>query len=465
MKRYKMSIFAVLLLTATCLVGCNVVSQSDDSQKNMQKTDVKMFSDWFDYDVFKEVPAMLVENTGFGLVNECGVANYTIDINNTSLEDYEAYLNLLEENDFIKYADNGAEGLVEAVYTATYTKDNLVVTVCQVVNIEKTYITACFDLPLSDHLVYREEYEADMISNAKTTLHMREMYEWGNSFLIQLKNGHFVVHDGGLAEDAKYLVDYLEKLAPNGEKPVVEGWFFSHAHQDHVELMATFAEDLELANRLYVEGFYYSEPSNSVAGTLDPGSIELIQYINSAPMAFRTVDGEVPKVYRPQTGQRYYFCDITIDVVYAQELMVIENITTDLNETSTWFMHTMENQKFLLAGDADEGSMRNVMRMYNKEYFVMDVLAVMHHGINVYDFFTAYCTFKTALYPNNTTGSRYESGTYARINENEFLKKSAVEYMSFGEGTVVLTFPYKVGTAETLPPTEWIYNPLKGIID
>ena len=176
-------------------------------------------------------------------------------------------------------------------------------------------------------------------------------------------------------------------------------------------------------------------------------------------------NGGTPKFYRPQFGQRYYFCDITIDVIESHEMMIFENSLSDINETSTWFMYNIEGQKFLLAGDADQGAQEVAMRTYDSDYFNLDVFAVFHHGINVYDFWTDYCTLKTVLYTNKECASSYanvEGSPYARVEENKHLRESCAEYMSWGDGTKVLTFPYKVGTAVTLPLETWEYHPERG---
>ena len=69
-------------------------------------------------------------------------------------------------------------------------------------------------------------YVKDNKEGAKTTFHMLELHDLGNSFLFQLKNGHFIISDGGRKTDLPYLLDYLGSLVPEGEKPVIEGWFY-----------------------------------------------------------------------------------------------------------------------------------------------------------------------------------------------------------------------------------------------
>ena len=44
--------------------------------------------------------------------------------------------------------------------------------------------------------------------------------------------------------------------------------------------------------------------------------------------------------------------------------------------------------------------------------------------------------------------------------ENDNLKAKAKEVFHFGEGTMVLTFPYKLGTAQRMEKFDTVYSPL-----
>lgn len=455
MKKHGLALLLTVLLLFS-LGGCNGTQGEDSDKADNDDPGVRTFADWTDIESFQTVPAMIVADTKIGSAVDYGGKDYVIDINGTDLEDYQAYLQTLEENGFKKYVDNGTEGLDGAVYTSTFTKDTLVVTVTQLVSCFKTYISACDGLALSPNLIYNDSYAADNMDGAKTTLHMQELYDNGNSFLIQLKNGHFIMNDGGRAEDLPYLLDYMESLVLEGEKPVVDAWFISHAHDDHVGWIKSIVSDASQIGRICVEAFYFSQPSSAVSvafGTTDVQNF-MINY-----QFLKNSEGNAPALYRPQTGQRYYFDDITVDVVFAQEQLTIDNYSGDYNDSSTWLMYTIEGQKFLLCGDAEFGSVKAVMHTYDSEYFNLDLYAVFHHGINVYDYFTDYCTLKTILYPNYRCGSLHAGNEWERKEANAHLISVAEEAIAWGKGTVVFSFPYEVGTARIMPATEWVYNP------
>ena len=171
-------------------------------------------------------------------------------------EAYHTCVEELEHEGYIKYVDNGEDGLNGNVFSTTLAKDNMSVTVIHQVKNRLTYIVYEAVGALSERLLYKEDYVKENIPGAKTTLHMRETYRPCSSYVLQLKNQHFVMCDGGYLEEASRVIEYLESLVPKGTKPVVEGWFITHPHHDHMEMFRTIADDPALAERIYVEGIY-----------------------------------------------------------------------------------------------------------------------------------------------------------------------------------------------------------------
>jgi len=466
MKNKKITIALLVVLVCLLLGGTAVVilwqTKSKQSETNEKVAAKGTFGEVTECEVLFDVPVMNLTEASVGEAVDYGEGNYIIDINGTDLEDYTAYLATLEKSGFKKHSDNGKEGMEGYIYTASFQKDDLTLTVTHIVKMDKTYVAACKNLPLSPYLNYSEESVANVSADAQTVLHMPELNWNGNSFIIQLKNGHFVVEDGGNEEDTLYLLDYLESLAPEGEKPVIEAWFISHAHSDHYGILKTMIDKPEYASRVLVEGFYFVPLSENMMSTFtsEKSLSTSMFYVLNAPNVFKTTSGDAPKMYRPQPGQRYHFCDVTIDIPLTADLFTKDTWhTADLNDTSTWLMHNIEGQRFLHAGDAGIGATKLAMLLYDKEYFDLEIFSVLHHGINAYDYFTDYCTIDTLLYTSFRTASIYEpSSKYAMVEGNKHLQESVVEYMSHGEGTLVLRFPYEIGSYDKLPPCDWRYN-------
>ena len=389
--------------------------------------------------LFEGIPCFLKQETAFEDPADYGAGNYVVTLEGVEKKQYVSYLGELEKSGFEKYADNG-EGLQGAVFSATYTKKKLVVTVTYLKAIKRMQISACINLPLSPYLLH-DAQKVQCQKGAKTKLHMVDVDAGGNSFVWQLKNGHFVISDGGHVGDTEHLLDYLCALVPKGEKPVVDAWFISHGHVDHTGALEGIAAHPEYADRIYVEGVYYNEP-NELVFALDPYvSSGCIIHMKDAIKILKATTGKAPELYRPQTGQRYYFCDMCVDIVLGQEQLPYENYSGDFNDSSTWCMFHVEGQKALFGGDGDKGGFRMMMDIYDKCYFEVELFSLLHHGHNTRDFITDYCVVQTVL----DTGFTDELPSY-RAKENAHLRDVTKEWISKRDGAKVLTFPYEIET-------------------
>jgi len=378
-----------------------------------------------------------------------GAGTYVTCIEDTTKADYESYIKQFEDKGFVKFSDNG-EGLDHAVYCSTYAKNNFVLTISYYSRQRKTNISFYQDFPLSENLVYKDSYVEGNVQNAKTKLHMLELRRLGNSFVFQLKNGHFLISDGGMQYDLVYLLDYLESLTPDGEKPVIDAWVITHAHADHCGALNAFVDIPEHKDRICVEGVYFSEPSQRITDKCG-GSIQ-IGKMKQATRLLKTSQGRQTPIYRPQTGQRYYFNDITMDILLTQEQVPFEKYKCDLNTSSTVCMFTIEGQKCFFSGDIHKEGLDFIKANYSQEYLKLDVFTLNHHGFNTSVSFTDYITVKTLLLTlQNQLPVR-------KIRQTKYFISKVEESLNWGDGTKILTFPYEVGSYETLPCNEWIYH-------
>ena len=395
-----------------------------------------------------------------------GDRNMVTTVTKTTSAEYTTYLNALETAGFETYATNEI-GTVEneKVISNTYTKDNLVLCANYFEKTDETTISY-YEGTVSENLVYKESYVADNKADAKTTLHMLELFHYGNSFVIQLKNGHFIISDGGFEEDLPYLFDYLEDLAGD-EKPVIEAWFITHAHGDHTGAFNALwgdREDHALIGRVYVNGVYYSSPSDVILEDPDCGAETLDYTLKRTVNLLRTESGEQTRLYRPQTGQRYYFNDTTIDILLAQEHLALDGsdgTRANLNSSSTVSLFTSDvgttyAQTCLLSGDIEEAGYDVIFKNYEAGLFDVNFFTLNHHGFNTGVDIANMITADTVLLTvRDITPVR-------RATAIAHLISKAKESMAWGNGTVVFTLPH-TASKETqnyvvLPSNEWIYH-------
>ena len=450
----------VPLLTGAILVALYAMSGTTSTEEVPQK-DFTMFSAYTEVGTFQNIPYMETEGSITAPENYGNNSGYIVNVSGSTVEEYKEYLNTLEASGFIKHSDNGEDAMEGNIMTASYMKDDITLTVSHAIHQDHTYISAAVDLPLSDYLIYKDEYVEGISEDAETKIHMMELYNIGNCFIIQLKNGHFIIEDGGAKQDAQYLIEYLEALVPEGEKPVIEAWFVSHPHSDHCGALAAIGANAQWAKRIYVEGFYFYDMSDTMLTflKLQPGMADT-RNVRLYHKAFKTTSGDIPNLYRPQLGQRYYFCDIQIDVALTIEQCAKETLeNNDLNDSSLWLMHHIEGQRFLCAGDSNASSQNNAIWLYDKSYFEMEIFATPHHAINMYDEFADVLNVQTMLYTCFRPGSVWQDGTWKEaLAVNERMRNQVAEYVHWGDGTIILTFPYSLGEYEQLEACKWQYH-------
>ena len=409
-----------------------------------------------DSQLFSSVPLVSGEKITFSDVNDVGGGDYQIWAYDATLSEYQSYGTLLEKEGYKKYADNGENGIEGYVYISHYLKDKLLVVTTYYTRLGDMTVTVSENTALSEYLIYDESYVANNKPDAKTTLTMQELYVAGNSFIFQLKDGSFIINDGGQEDDLPYLLDYLESLTPDGQKPVVKAWVVTHSHADHMGVFVAFSKNATWANRICVENVYFTEAS-TVAHEMTNASVSALTfYSKSIPSTFKNSEGKAPNVYRMRQGERYYFNDITMDVVYEQAILSHKDWKT-WNATSTALMYTIEGQKVFLTADIDYECQMRILDIFPDEYFKLAVYQTPHHGGNVYNNFTFHLTVGTVLYARYQLNAAV-SGLQARWDQGNFLKERAEETLGWLEGGVRLTFPYTTGTYERLPLIEWKYN-------
>ena len=402
--------------------------------------------------LFQKVPAPDMEGITVADAGHYGDGNYVAALQGMTPEQHSRYGITLQEAGFTKYADNGETGINGDVFTATYTADDLVLTVAYMKRIACAYLTVGENKPLSSHLKYSDTYIINNIPGAKTALEMHQVPEYGNCFVIRLKNGHFIVNDGGFPENAQPLLTALEQNAPKGEKPVVEAWFVSHEHWDHSGVLNGLVQIDGFADRISVDGLYVCQVNDEVAAQTTPETSEEVGTCKRFAPLLKTSEGLPTEVYRLHCGQRYYFCDISVDVLYTQEQFHQSRYAANLNCSSTWLMYNIEGQKFLLCGDTELENMRDAAKIYAPDFWNVDVMAVHHHGLNLYTDDLGYFKAKTLLYSTWGTYSIYWRPKITLQQNLELQQKHCQEYMAYMDGGKRLTFPYTVGSAENLTP-------------
>lgn len=198
----------------------------------------------------------------------------------------------------------------------------------------------------------------------------------GMSYIFTLDSKHFFIIDGGYFSPGEDERLYQWLCARCEGKPEIIGWFFSHAHQDHIgafiNMMEHHRQDLNIRKLI----FNYQPldlPETSEGWSIksnDPATVRKF---------YETLDTycqDIP-VITPRTGDVLKFEDLEIHVLYTYEDLPG---TSTFNDHSTVIRVDICGQRILFPGDVYEKGSAVLLR--DPKQLKSDIVQVSHHGFN-----------------------------------------------------------------------------------
>lgn len=260
--------------------------------------------------------------------------------------------------------------------------------------------------------------------------------------IIQLSNGHFIVVDSNGNGMQQTLLDELCRLAPDG-KPVIDAWLLTHFHQDHLGGFADAFAQQSFADSVTVNSVIYNFPSRQVIltaqhSTLDMNNVKAF-YENHKP----ALQAKGTDFYQARTGQKYYFGNAEIEILWTFEDIMPHNVFIDrTNPTCIGFSITLEGQKLMITGDSSKEELEVVYKRYG-ESLKSDFVQLSHHGQG--DGASPLLFYKLVAAPyvlNPGMGDRYgRAEQWAVDNAEKFFLRDAL-------GTFTIPIPYDGGDFE-----------------
>lgn len=319
------------------------------------------------------------------VVVDCGDDCYLKRYNQTTPESFAAYCTTLEQAGFAKVMENTISNNLYASYTDGKTDVHFNY-------IAHTGVTRVVQCPASN-MVPRET-DAVVPEGATNDVYMLSTREFGLSMVIHMKDGRFIVIDGAFNTESKNLVQFLESLAPAGEKPVIAAWIFTHAHPDH-----TYAfwglQSAGLTDNVTVERFVFNFPSEKMYEEYEPDCIDQTANV------LGVIKGYFPdsQVIKPHTGNQMILGDIVVDFLCTQE-DVLPNGINDFNDSSLVMRFTMDGQRLLVTGDMSGGEFTYCNEAFDDADLKADVFQAPHHGYNLNADFFQSVSPRILLVPN-----------------------------------------------------------------
>ena len=256
----------------------------------------------------------------------------------------------------------------------------------------------------------------------------------GMSYVFQLSDNEFFLIDGGYFSDgeAERLYRFL-KTRCKAEKPIIKGWLFTHAHQDHIgcfmDFVLKYINDVEINQLLF--NFQPIDLSKAKGNPRQKSND--IATVKEFYEILKEHCRRIPKK-KLKTGDSFAVGRLGVDVLYTADDILPKEVS--FNDYSCVVKIKIKNRSILFLGDIQEEGSEWLLGN-KKEQLKADIVQVSHHGFNgatkeLYNAINA----DTALFP--CPAYEFEKNKSSEVNS--FILESARESFISGFGTCELCF-------------------------
>ena len=405
------------------------------------------------------------EGGTFSSITDMGDDCLGVIIEDTTPEEYKAYLTKLEGAGYQTYSSNEIVGsLFSTLYTDKYT-----VNAGYYNNMDE--VRVIIEPFAEDTLPTKKSDAAPVTTSQISMIGVEGIYNGsyqqnGMCILYRLSDGSFIIVDGGhhgnsgiyAANIIKALREQSKDYAKTDKDITIAAWIISHPHTDHFgTLMNEYKQFTKFNFERIMCNFWPEEAFETAKKTTSSfASGNYKNYNNTVNVAREIgVDYVVPHV-----GQVWWFGDTAFEFLYTIE-SYLPTVANAFNTSSIIFRSITSDASgkkttAIITGDATGHAFNICNKMYKNE-LQCDIMQVAHHGGGTggsnSGTQSAYALMKPSviLWP---VGQNYfpnvEANTYNHVLLKGKNPNYAELYVAGWQGnTVTLPLPYTLGTAIT----------------
>lgn len=265
----------------------------------------------------------------------------------------------------------------------------------------------------------------------------------GMSYIYQLASGSFIIIDGGYFTPGEEdrLFSLLSQLSSG--RPHIKGWFFSHAHQDHIGCFINFIEKYH--DKADIDELFYNfqptrhrfAPGDWQKKSNDLATIKHFYKVIKKYSSFFSI-------HTLKTDECFAIEELKFEVLYTQENLYPEKAS--FNDYSAVFSVEYGNQKTIFLGDIQSKGSAFLLE-HKSGKLKADIVQFSHHGFNgaTKELYAAIDP-SVILFP--APDFEYEKNCRNDVNSYALNDLNVRETIISGYGDAALTLPYTVGTAK-----------------
>lgn len=368
-----------------------------------------------------------IYNCGPGLANDqqsvTDEDSKMVVVSSTNEESFINYINRLTNIGFNVISHSGIDGNIHYglqngqkfyyIYYTAYSKQTRIIE-----DNSTNVLLSELDSEIGDSNTEFYLYSIDYThGEGQTTKTDYWQIDCGALMVIKLADNSLFIIDGGHERQSsnaalEAFLDFAYDIT--GKEPGttidIKGWYFTHAHGDHVYFAHAFVKKYH--EYLNIQATYFNIPSfQTMPNGYDAGTFLMKDTFNK-----HFPDCKHVKLH---TGQRFSLQGVGFEVLLTHEDMVNESGTTSIsnfNDSSTIIRITIDGKSFMILGDTDTLGQSTILKMYKNDTLKSDAVQVSHHGYNDLPQLYAAIAAPLALFPNSEENAGENSG-----NRNKYL--------------------------------------------
>lgn len=196
-------------------------------------------------------------------------------------------------------------------------------------------------------------------------------------YLVATKDGKLFAIDGGTKAETETFLSFARKIqgCKDGEKLHLDGWFLTHAHDDHIDVFLSCMRDH--ADEIQIDRLFYHFPSTEYQEKYE----KIFAYSCHDMDAVQNQIRDFAVIVH--AGDSFDFGEVRFDILTEPD----ESITVNTgNNTSVAIRMTMDGQTVLFLGDMGVEQGEAFLKHYGADALKSDFVEMAHHGQNGVDF-------------------------------------------------------------------------------
>ena len=192
------------------------------------------------------------------------------------------------------------------------------------------------------------------------------------SNIITTADGKVIAVDGGHRQDACYFINFLKEITGQ-EKPFIDAWFLTHAHDDHFdcffEVIENHFDEVEIGK------IYFNIPSPQF---FDHAPRRDGDSVRTSTKFYELLPKFADKIVIVFGGDKYEIGEAKIDILYTPDYDIVANVG---NNSSIVFRVELGGKVILMLADAGVESGNKLLAKYKGTGVLKaDVCQMAHHG-------------------------------------------------------------------------------------